>query len=350
VVAVRFEISLVLSLGLFLCALGFSQTGDSTHLGGGSLALNAQICDPTAIAIARGSLFVVEGCGYPFAIRKIDLKTGAFSTLTTLLSDESIEDLAANADGNLIAADEPHGRILLINTSSGSVEGVAGTGYYGFSGDGGPATKADFEQPAGVALDQAGNIFVADSGNSRIRRIDARTGIITTVAGSCQKGIAGDGGLALEAGLEWPVSIAVDRAGNLYIGQDTNNPALTRIRKVDAQTGLISTYSKSDAQPDAMLFDGRGDLVFAEDSRIKRVESATGVVRTIAGSTEGFSGDGGPAVNSRLENPSALAIDESGNLYVADFVSHRIRRIFLKDGTIETFAGSGEPHHVHVSL
>ena len=255
-------------------------------------------------------------------------------------------------DGNLIGAEGTSNRILRINTIKGTLDVIAGTGDIGFSGDGGPATQAKFNQPYGVALDQAGNLFIADSGNSRIRRVDARTGIITTVAGSGKKeGVTGDGGTALEAGLEWPMSVAVDHAGNLYIGQNTNDPAMTRIRKVDSRTGVISTYATTVAAPLRMLFDEQGNLIFVDGHCIKRIDAATGAVRTIAGTVvEGFSGDGGPALDARFENPCALAFDESGNLYIADFVSHRIRRIRSKDNIIETFAGNGEPHHVHVML
>jgi sugar lactone lactonase YvrE len=311
--------------------------------------LKAQICDPTAIAIARGALFVAEGCGY-YAIRRIDLESGSITTLTTLPPDAFISAFAVDADGNLIAADEPFDRVLRINTNSGSVDLIAGTGHFGFSGDGGPAAIAEFEQPSGVAVDQAGNIFVADSGNYRIRRIDARTGVITTVVGAGKGGIAGDGGPAREAGLEWPINVVVDHAGNLFIGQNTNDESLDRIRRVDARTGMISTYLATDAQPDAMLIDGQGNLIFAKVHCIKRIDSGTGAVETIAGSVKGLSGDGGMATKARLEEPSALAFDESGNLYIADFVSHRIRRIRSKDGVIETFAGNGEPHHIHVEM
>lgn len=341
--------SLVLLTGLLVCANVFSRTAASTRPGDGGPALKAEICDPTAIAISRGSLFVAEGCFDTAAIRRIDLKTGVISTLTAVPSGTYVTALAADRDGNLIAT-VLENRIIRINTTNGSVEVVAGTGDYGFLGEGDLATKAVFNEPDGVAFDHAGNIFVADSANSRVRRIDRRTGIITTVAGSGKRGISGDGGSALEAGLENPSSIALDGAGNLYIGQNTNDEKLDRIRKVDAKSGLISTYSTTDLPPEAMIFDERGDLIFVELNRIKRISRATGVSETIAGSVEGFSGDGGPAVKARLGNPSALALDESGNLYIADYVSHRIRRIRAKDGVIETFAGNGGPDHVHILM
>lgn len=342
--------TLSLLLGPFVCVNALSQTAVSSRPGDGGPALHAQICDPTAIAISRGYLFVAEGCFQTAAIRKIDLNTRVISTLTALPTAGIVADFAVDTDGNLVAADPVKNRILRINTSDGSVEVIAGTGDYGFSGDDGPATKAEFNQPNAVALDRAGDIFVADGGDSRIRRIDARTGIITTVAGSGKKGITGDGGQALNAGLEWPTSIAVDHDGNLYIGQNTNDATQDRIRRVDAKTGLISTYSTTEAPPNAMLFDVRGNLVIAEASRIKLIHAASGTVETIMGPAEGFPDGGGQPTKAHLEDPSALALDESGNLYMADYVSHRIRRIRAKDGVIENVAGNGEPHHAHVLM
>jgi DNA-binding beta-propeller fold protein YncE len=340
----------MLLLGLSVCENSFSQTSHLHRQGDGGPAVKAWICDPTALAVTRGALFVAEGCE-PNAVRRIELKSGTISTLTALPPLESITNFVVDHDGNLIGAEGTSNRIFRINTMKGTLDVIAGTGDIGFSGDGGPATQAKFNQPYGVALDQAGNLFIADSGNSRIRRVDARTGIITTVAGSGKKeGITGDGGPALEAGLEWPMSVAVDHAGNLYIGQNTNDPAMTRIRRVDSRTELISTYATTVAAPLRMLFDEQENLIFVDGHCIKRIDSATGMVHTIAGSVEGFSGDGGPAIEARFENPCALAFDESGNLYIADFVSHRIRRISSKDNVIETFAGNGEPHHVHVML
>ena len=339
----------MLLLGLSVCGSSFPQASHSHRQGDGGPAVKARICDPTALAVVRGVLFVAEGCE-PNAVRKVDLKTGIITTLTPLPSLESITNFVVDRDGNLIGAEGTSNRILRINTMKGTIDVIAGTGEIGFTGDGGPATQAKFNQPYGVTLDQAGNLFVADSGNSRIRRVDARTGIISTVAGGGKKGIAGDGGPALEAGLEWPMSVAVDRAGNLYIGQNTNDPASTRIRKVDSRTQVISTYAKTAAAPLRMLLDAQENLIFVDGYCIKRIDAATGAVRTIAGTVKGFSGDGGQAIEAGFENPCGLAFDDAGNLYIADFVSNRIRRIGAKDSIVETIAGNGKPHFVRVML
>ena len=155
----------------------------------------------------------------------------------------------------------------------------------GFSGDGGPATAARLSSPRGVAADGAGNIYIADSGNHRIRKVDA-AGVISTVAGNGVDGFSGDGGPATAAELRWPGDVAVDGAGNIYIAGISNN----RIRKVDASTGIITTIAGN-------------------------------------GRNSGFSGDGGPATAAQLAFPVGIAADAAGNLYIADRDNHRIRRL-----------------------
>ncbi|MBI1765195.1 MAG: hypothetical protein HYR56_27600 [Acidobacteria bacterium] len=185
----------------------------------------------------------------------------------------------------------------------GKISTIAGTGegFGGFGGDGGLATQAVMNNPVGLALDNAGNLFVADRSNYRIRRIDARTGVITTVAGNGQLGGAGDGGPATQAELNLPSGVAVDAAGNVYIS-DTNN------------------------------------------QRIRRVSAADGRISTIAGTgTAGYNGDGGPATSAllNLTYPGTLSIDAAGDLYVVDRANHAIRKITLNNGLISTVAGIG---------
>ena len=229
---------------------------------------------------------------------------------------------------------------------------VAGTGEGGFSGDGGPATAARLAYPEGVALDGAGNLYIADVSNHRIRKVDS-TGTITTVAGSGQPGFSGDGGPATEAQLDNPLGVAVDGAGNLYIADRLNH----RIRKVDSR-GTITTiagtgegsYSGDGGpavrsqlyRPSGVAVDGAGNLYIADhyNARIRKVDSA-GTITTIAGTGRwGFSGDGGPAVEARVYRPTGVALDGAGNLYIADFDNHRIRKVDSA-GTITTVAGTG---------
>jgi len=311
-------------------------------------ALKAEICDPTALTVTQGVLYVAEDCAP--AIRAIDLKTNLITTLIRLEPQTFISDLKVDKDGNLIAVDSVIDRILRIKTKNGSVEVIAGTGHWGFSGDGGPATKAELNGPYGVAIDQQGNIFVSDGRNSRVRKIDAQTGIITTVVGSEKRVESGDGGPALATGLEWPGSLAVDHDGNIYFAEDTNGPAKSRIRKVDSKNGLISTFIAAPNGYFALLLDNDGSLLVGDGKTIRRFDLKTGSAHTVAGSESGMTVDGGPALNTRLEDTSSFAFDEDGNLYICDFDSHRIRRVRAKDGIIETFAGNGKPHHVHVMM
>jgi len=338
----------LLLLGALAAAGSCAQTS-AIHLpGDNGPAIDAEVCDPEALAIAHGALFIAEGCGP--AIRKVDLTTKIVSTLTRLPELTNISKIVATKDGNLIAVDTVHDQILRINSKDGLMEVIAGTGQFGNSGDGGPAVKATLNQPYGLALDAEENLFVSDGLNKRIRRIDARSGIISTVVGCGKEGIGGDGGPAIEAGLDWPMHIAFDHAGNLYIAQNTNDGALTRIRKVDFKTGLISTFIKAPNTSFSVSGDLDGNLYLADGHRIKKFEEASGTLRTIAGCAECKAGFGRPAQRTRIEETEDFTFDESGNMFLAYFDTHRIPRIRAKDGFIEIFAGNGKPHHVHVIL
>ena len=209
----------------------------------------------------------------------------------------------------------------------------------GFSGDGGSALAAAFNFPLGLAVDMEGNIFVVDSGNHRIRRIDRESGNIKTVAGS-GAGFSGDGGPATAARLFRPSGVTLDSEGNLYI-TDTGND---RIRRVDAALGIITTVAgRSDFGfsgdlgpatearlnlPGDVVLDSEGNLLFSDSGnhRIRRVDGATGIITTVAGSGgTGFSVDGLPAAESSFFFPAGVALDADGNLYVADTLNNRVR-------------------------
>src|SRR5207249_4108531 len=197
--------------------------------------------------------------------------------------------------GNPYLADTADHRIRKV-TPGGTISTYAGSGNFGFSGDGGPATAAELNFPRDVALDPAGNLYIADSGNSRIRKVSPG-GTISTYAGSGSRGFSGDGGPAAAAQLNNPVGMALDPAGNLYIADITNN----RIRKV-TPGATISTYAGSGTGP--------------------------------------FSGDGGPATAAQLSSPAAVALALPSNLYIADDGNYRIRKV-TPGGTISTYAGGG---------
>ncbi len=266
------------------------------------------------------------------------------------------EGVAVDREGNTYVIDSGDALVLRIDAATGVVTTVAGSGVDGFAGDGGPAIYAQFAYAAALAVDGLGNIFVADNGNNRIRRIDAITGIITTVAGDDDHAfVSGDGVPATSASLWHPFGVAVDGLGDLYIA-DTQNG---RVRRVDVDTGLISTVvgvgngaSAGDggvataatvSSPYGVVFDAAGNMFVSEQygHRVRRVDAATGIITTYAGiGTAGFSGDNGPATAAQLQNPQGIALDRAGNLYIADYGNSRIRRVDATTHLISTVAGS----------
>jgi hypothetical protein len=263
---------------------------------------------------------------------------------------------AVDSAGSLYITEGYSARVRKV-TPAGVTTFVAGTGTPGFGGDGGPAATAQLQNPFDIAVDATGNLYIADAGNSRIRKVTA-SGAISTVAGNGTSGFSGDGGQATSAQLNNPRGIALDAAGNLYIA-DTGN---ARIRKVTA-TGSISTVAGTSngspgnpgntgdggpatearlRSPYGVAVDATGNLYFAEmsASRIRKID-ANGVITTVAGNgTRGFSGDGGLATAAQLNSPLGVALDTAGNLYISDAVAARIRLV-APDGKISTLAGTG---------
>ena len=259
--------------------------------------------------------------------------------------------MALDGAGNLYIADRSNYRIRKVD-SAGDITTVAGNGIRGYNGDGGAAVAAQLDSPAGVAPDGAGNLYIADGDNNRIRKVDA-AGVITTVAGNGTRGYNGDGGAAVAAQLDFPSGVALDGAGNLYIADYWNS----RIRKVDA-AGMITTVAGNGTRgyngdggaavaaqlnlPTVVAPDGSGNLYIADRSnhRIRKVDSA-GVITTVAGNgTRGYNGDGGAAVAAQLNSPNGVAPDGAGNLYIADSGNDRIRKVDSA-GMITTVAGNG---------
>jgi sugar lactone lactonase YvrE len=261
------------------------------------------------------------------------------------------------------------GFIRKIWTRGGAITTIAGTGILGYSGDGGRATSAMIGRSINIALDATGDIYIADGDNNRIRRVDGSTGIITTVAGTGAVTDSGDGGPAVHAGVARPTGITVDAAGDLYFSS-----SWSRVRKVTAGTGMIETVAGQfvtsfggdngpavDAlfwDPIPSVVDRSGNIYIAdyENSRIRMVTAKTGIVTTIAGSgacpagppflnvlvcQSGFGGDGGPAKDAILNYPAAVAMDDDGNLFIADTINHRIRKVDASTGLIHTIAGNG---------
>ncbi len=338
----------------------------SKPVGDGGAAIRASINGPTGIAIdGTQTAYIIESFDF---IRRVDLITGRISTLKPNVKLEGMHCILVDGAGDLIVSEFTADRVLKIHPQDGSVSLVAGGVRMNFGGDGGPAPAAGLSSPMGMALDAEGNLYIADEGNSRIHRVDAKTGFISTVAGSEKRSSSGDGGPALLAGLEYPGSIAIDRAGNLYISQYGYGPDSHRIRRVDAKTGIIDTFAglgkaglagdggmalqASLESPSHLLFDAIGNLFLVDpvNDRVRRIDAQSGIITTFAGTTKGFGGDGGPAVKAKLDNPSSIAFDSAGNLYIAEFVNNLVRRVDAKTGVITTIAGNGLPHRTEVMM
>ena len=229
---------------------------------------------------------------------------------------------------------------LSVCYGQGVITTVAGNGNLVFSGDGGPATKAGIGIPPDVAIDGAGNLYIVDRNNNRIRKVDT-SGSISTFAGNGTQGSSGDGGPALNAAIFLPIAIAVDGAGNVYIADPGSG-----LRKVDTagiinSVPVISPSLSKIASPGGMTVDSAGNVYISDlnGSAIYKLDK-TGVLTTVAGGAFGFSGDGGPATKAALYFPSGVAVDSAGNIYFADKGNNRVRKVDTK-GIITTFAGTG---------
>ena len=265
--------------------------------------------------------------------------------------------IATGPDGALYVCDLGNHRIRRIDPRDGTVSTVAGSGECGYAGDGGPALAAALNQPYEVRFDTAGHLVFVDMAAHVIRRIDRHTGRIATIAGTGEAGFSGDNGPADAATFDQPHAIEFDAQGDLYVCDIRNH----RIRRIDRKTGIISTYAGTGEPaptpdgaprsgtplhgPRAMAFDARGNLFLAlrEGNVVLRLDGRTQTYVRIAGNgARGYTGDGGDALTAALSGPKGLALEGEQAVLIADTESHTVRRIDLTDGTIDTVLGRGD--------
>jgi len=286
--------------------------GTQGFLGSGRSALGAEMNGPTGVAVdGAGNVYIADAQNN--VIRKVTASTGVIAIVagngTAGYSGDggaairaqlyAPTGVALDAAGNIYVADTNNNVIREVNIITGNITSVAGTGVAGYSGDGGVATNAQLNSPTGIAIDAAGNIYIADAQNNAIREVNVLNGNILTVAGNSTGGDSGDGGPAKSAKLNFPLSVAVDGAGNIYIADTLNE----RIRKVSASTGIIAVFA------------GKGAW--------------------------GYAGDGAAAVNAEFSNPTGLSVDVAGNVYIADIGNSVIREVTASTQVIATVAGNG---------
>lgn len=279
------------------------------------------------------------------------------ATSSLALALDSVSNLVEDPDGNLVFSEGNAARVRRILKKTGALETVAGSGRASFAGDGGPATKAALKSPSEIAIDPRGNLYVADAANYVLRRVDAKTKLITTIAGIRKNAFTGDG-LASQAGLARPGGLALDREGRLVIADTMNG----RLRRLDFKSGRIETLAGSGdmafngragkaletamAWPNAPRIDRAGNVWFCAtgNNRVLKLDAKSGQVLVAAGNgLNKYGGDGVPGPDAQLSQPASLAVDGSGNVFIADTRNHAIRRLDAKTGILTTVAGDGTP-------
>ena len=281
---------------------------------------------------------------------------GGFNGDTALATSRYLNNptgVATDQNRNIYIADAANNRVRKVTISTGIITTIAGNGAFGFNGDNIMATAAKLSAPYAVAVDAAGNVYIADRSNSRIRKVST-AGIITTIAGTSSAGYSGDNGAANSAQLSAPTGITLDAAGNLYIADYNNNV----VRKITASSGIITTVAGNSTQgytgdgfpainanlyhPTGVTIDGSGNIYIADNGNnvVRKVTVSTGIITTVAGNnTQGFSGDNGSATAAQLNHPWGVSVIGT-NLYVSDYANFRIRKV-TSTGTITTVIGNG---------
>ena len=343
-----------------LAQQGIIQTvlgnGEEGWEGDGGPALEAACQLPYACEFdSQGNMIVCMGRQH--RIRRVDARTGIISLVAGNGEPGYAGDggpaldavmnqpygLAVDLNGDIYFAQRFDPAVRKIDGSTGVISTIAGTGEFGYSGDGGPGDEAMLREPNDLYLDGRGGLLIADIQDQRIRRVDLETGIITTLAGTGEKSRAGDGMPAAEASLMGPRAVCMDRQGNIFIAEREGNG----VRKISAD-GILTTLAGTDAMagytgdggpalsatwgaPKAMRCDLNDNIIVVdtENFAVRRIDSQTGIVTTIAGGREGRDGDGGPAVDAGMSRAHGCGISADGNLFIADTHNHRVRMVGL---------------------
>ncbi len=345
-------------------------TGTAGFNGDGITATSAELFDPTNVFVdAAGNLFISDTGNE--RVREINATTHLISTIAgTGVQGYNGDGIAAttaelsnplgitvDSSGNVFIADTQNNRVREVNSVTHKISTVAGTGTAYYWGDGGPATAAFLNHPTDVVLDAAGDLFIADAMNNEIREVNATTQYITTVAGNYSTSHQGDGVAATATQLNYPVAIAVDAAGDIFIA-DTND---SRVREVNAVTQLITTIAGSStygddgggngvaatatglASPTGVAVDAAGNVYIADtqDNQVREVNASTQLINTVAGTgNESYNGDGIAATSAEVR-PNSVAVDALGDIFIADPISHMVREVNATTHLISTVAGTG---------
>jgi len=359
-----------------LCIVGIFAPHSPFTLGQETRATRTSINGPSDIALdGHGHLYVLEFV--EDKVLRIDLKKGTLSTVAgngkdccyrdgaraTDVSLEYLRSLAVDDMGNVFLG---NGRqIERVDAITGLISILAGDGQSGETQDGAKALSAHFWQIDGLAVDANEDLFFVDGHQGKIFKLDLKSGTVRLYAGGGGIGYSGDGGPAIDAGFHFPDGISIDSRGNLIVADSQN----CRIRRIDRTTGVITSVavtggfedncrdvvdnSRPGPFPSNPVSDSRGNVYFVEGAMdvVLRVDAVTSHVSQFAGNGKrGFKGDLGPASNAELGNPSGLAIDADGNIFVSEYVNNRVRRIDAKTKIITTVAGNGLPHRMDVQM
>jgi len=321
-------------------------TGIQGYTGNGAAANLAELDGPTRVAVdSARNIYIADTANH--VIRMVTFSTGIINVLAGTQTAGYSGDggaatsaelnfprgLAVDSLGDVFVADTGNNVIREVSASTSVITTIAGTGSPGYSGDGLQATQATLSGPQGLTLDSAGSLYIADTGNNVIRKLNLASGIITTVAGTGTLGSGGDGGPATAARLFTPQDVAVDASGNLYIA-DTGNSS---IRKVSSSSGAISVLASNQtftghnlANPTSVALDSSGTLYIADTGNnvIRRLNLSNGAIVTVAGTGyTGYGGDNGPATSAFMDSPSGVVVNASGVLFLADTGNNVVRMV-----------------------